>query len=107
MSKQHYYYTERTWWLIHIRKACERYNKLKKQDTRQAKELCRAIEEALEETRNIPDTGELRVRAVKMVYFRQSHNYEGAGMVLYVSWRTVQNWCIAFLKLVGKKAGFV
>lgn len=64
-----------------------------------------AIRLAMKETEAMPD-GERRLELIRMLYFRKSHNVEGAAMALYISEHTAINWNQKFVYSVAKKAGF-
>ena len=64
-----------------------------------------AIEKAISETMNEKD-GDIKVKAVKMVYIEKTHNSDGAALELYVSPRTVRYWLYSFVNKVKKYSGF-
>ena len=82
------------------------YPAIKNEHTTQACIFVNAIENAVAETRALPD-GDLRVRAIEMLYFKGTHTIEGAATKVGVSERTLQYWMSRFVKLVGRNAGFV
>lgn len=98
MSKPRFY------WYYTAEAKIRRYYKLKEMDSRQAKIYVDAIENVLDRTRQKPD-GDLRVRAVEMLYLKHTHTYEGAAIALHVSPRTVQRWANSFVNDVGIEAG--
>ena len=63
-----------------------------------------AVEKALQRTRHLPN-GELRCRFVDMVYFKRSHNMQGAAMALHADYATVLRWNRAFVWLVAENLG--
>lgn len=44
--------------------------------------------------------GNLRVKIIDLVYWRQSHTLEGAAQTVHVSLKTAQGWHSAFVELV-------
>ena len=44
--------------------------------------------------------GNLRVKIIDLVYWRQSHTLEGAAQAVHVSLKTAQGWHSAFVELV-------
>lgn len=44
--------------------------------------------------------GDLRVRIIDLVYWKQTHTLEGAALAVHVSPQTAQEWNSAFIELV-------
>lgn len=61
---------------------------------------------ATAETLALPD-GKLKMQAVNMVMIKRSHTYAGAALRVHASERTVQGWCIAYVRTVAKYAGYL
>lgn len=99
MSQPRYY------WYEAVKKMIKMYPKIKNEHTVQATIFGHAIEDALEETKKLPN-GDLRVKAVMDILIDQTSTYEGVGLQIHYDWRTIQNWVNSFVKLVGKKAGY-
>lgn len=96
----------RYWWHMHIKAAIGRYKLLKSDSSEQSDRLSSAIKWAERETRRQVD-GDLKMKAVKMVLMDRTHTSEGAAMKLYVSERTIHTWCSNFVRLVGKRCGYM
>ena len=58
-----------------------------------------AVSNAIETTMRYRN-GDLRVRIIDMVYWRQTHTLEGAALAVHVSPQTAQEWNSAFIELV-------
>ena len=80
-------------------------DKLAKERSLQAGIMKYAIEEAMLETENLPN-GENRLYAIDEILIKKCKTYDGVARDLHYEARTVQNWIISFVKLVGKKAGY-
>lgn len=63
-----------------------------------------AVQRAIRETEQFPD-GALRLRLLDMVFWRQSHNMQGAANVCYVSQSTAYRWRERFLYAVAENMG--
>lgn len=63
-----------------------------------------AINEAIEITGNLVD-GEDRLKAVRLVFFDETHKIAGAAMKIHCSPETAQNWLRDFKYLVAKQRG--
>lgn len=61
----------------------------------------RAVNAAIEETLEMP-TGEDRMRVVKMVLMKRTHDIEGAAMVCNVAPVTARYYHTDFIRAVGK-----
>lgn len=64
----------------------------------------RAINEAIEITKGLID-GEERIKAVRLVFFDETHKIAGAAMKIHCSPETAQNWLRDFKYLVAKQHG--
>lgn len=93
------------WWYGQVRKAIMSYDTLSRDESEMSKRFVEAIDEALAETKALPN-GEERIRAVEDILIKQIRTIEGEEGELYYSWRTIQNWLNAFINLVGRKVGF-
>ena len=82
-----------------------RYPGIKNEKGIQAGIFWKAIEQALEDTAKLSD-GELRLKAIQLIYFDKTDTIDGAALKVHASRRTVQRWCSAFINLVGRYAGF-
>ena len=71
----------------------------------QADIMRQAIEQARDDTSLMPD-GELHLKVVDMVLVHKTHTYAGAGMVVHISERTAQGWCLSFIDRVAEIGGF-
>lgn len=93
------------YWYGAVLQIVKSYDKLKSEESEQAKLYLYAINEALEEIRKMPD-GDFRVRAMEMIYLKRTHTIDGAALEVYTSDRTMKRWCNTFIRTVAKKAGF-
>lgn len=59
-----------------------------------------AVRKAIEETRRL-DTGEERLRMIRLVFWDQTHTLEGAAMTLNRCKRTIVQWHGEFIKKVA------
>lgn len=69
------------------------------------KKFCQAVEKAIADTLKMPD-GELRVKAIKEIYFIKTKTAEGVAQEFFYNKRTIQGWTSNFVYKVGKNAGF-
>lgn len=99
MSRPRYY------WYGSIRKMIMSLDLVKKERTLQATIFTRALEDAIEETKKLPN-GDLRLKAVEEILIKKTKTYEGVALEVNYESRTVQNWVTSFVNLVGKKAGY-
>lgn len=65
-----------------------------------------AVREALRETLKLSN-GDLRVKLVALVFWRQTHTVQGAALRLYVSEKTAKRWHRSFILLVAQKFGLL
>lgn len=65
-----------------------------------------AVERAVERTRQMK-TGDLRLRIIDLVFWKQSHTLHGAALRCHVSYDTAQNWHGDFIRLVARYMGFI
>jgi len=93
------------YWYGSIRKMIMSSELIKKERTLQATIFSRALEDAIDETRKLPN-GELRLKAVDEILIKKTKTYEGVALDVCYERKTVQNWVTSFVNLVGKKAGF-
>ena len=63
-----------------------------------------AVERAEAETLEKPD-GELRMDIIRMIYWKRTHNMQGAAMRCHVSYATARRWHGAFVRAVGRHLG--
>lgn len=78
---------------------------IKNDNSLQAIMFTKAINEALEETAKLPQ-GDLRIKAINAILINKTKTCEGVAQELFYEQRTIQNWTISFIKLVGRKAGY-
>ncbi|MCQ2369243.1 MAG: hypothetical protein MJ007_02065 [Paludibacteraceae bacterium] len=95
----------RYYWYGVVWKMITLYKKLQTEDTDQAKLMVEAIDEALAETRAMPD-GDLREKAINDILIDRVKTYDGVALDVHYSSITVQRWVNSFVNLVGKKAGY-
>lgn len=81
------------------------YPGIKESDSKQNQNYVKAIEDALESTKETED-GELKVKAMELLYFENRYTIDGVAFKLNVSRRTLQRWTSSFVYLVGKNVGF-
>lgn len=65
-----------------------------------------AVSKAIEETKNL-DTGEERLRMVRLVFWDQTHTLEGSAQDLNRCKRTVVQWHGDFIRCVAKSFGLL
>lgn len=65
-----------------------------------------AVRAALRETLGLK-SGKLRLRLIRMVFWKQTHTIQGAALRLYVAGSTAKRWHREFILLVAKKAGLL
>lgn len=99
MSKPRHY------WYGNIRRMIMNVPEVLSERTLQATIFQRAYEDAIEETKKLPN-GELRIKAVNDVLIKRTKTMEGVALEIHYDYRTVQNWINSFVNLVGKKAGY-
>ena len=63
-----------------------------------------AVEKALQRTQRMTN-GTLRRQLIEMVYFKKSHNMQGAALCLHVDYCTALRWNRAFVYLVAEFLG--
>lgn len=63
-----------------------------------------AVQRAIRETEELPD-GALRLRLLDMVFWRKSHNMQGAADSCYVGLSTAYRWRERFLYTVAENMG--
>lgn len=93
------------YWYGSIRKMIMSSDLIKNERTLQATIFARAFEDAIEETRKLPN-GELRLKAVDEILIKKTKTYEGVALEVSYERKTIQNWVTSFVNLVGKKAGY-
>lgn len=94
------------YWYGVVYKMIQIYPFLEDEETPQIELIRAAVDKSIEETKKLPD-GDLRMQAVKMLYFDKTHTIEGVAMQLFVSGRTVKRWGQDFVKLVGRNSGYM
>lgn len=102
MSKSRY----TNYWYGVVLRMIKEYPEIKRGNSMQEYIFARAIEKALEDTMAIPDTGPLRVQAMRWMYFEDKLTIDGAADRCNVGRRTMQNWSQAFVRMVAKNAGW-
>lgn len=65
-----------------------------------------AVENAIKETENM-ETGQDRMKVVKLVLFDQTHRIPGAALAVPCSERTAAQWHGDFIRLVAKNFGLL
>ena len=82
-----------------------RYPEIKNDDSLQCKQYTKAIEEALKGLERY-ENGEQRKEAIDLLYFKNTHTYEGVAQRFNYNWRTIQDWSREFINEVGRNVGF-
>ena len=95
----------KNYWYVVAQTMVRRYPGIKQEKGIQAAIFAKAIEQALEDTAKLVD-GEIRLRAIQLIYFDKTDTIDGASLKVHASRRTVQRWCSAFINSVGRYAGF-
>lgn len=93
------------YWYGIVLKMLKSYPAIKSENTIQTSIFVNAIERALDDTEALQD-GDLRIKAIELIYFEDAVNIDGAACRLNCSRRTVQRWMSSFVRLVGKYAGY-
>jgi len=91
------------YWFSHVQKTIRQYKRLG--DSRQDRIARDAIDKVLSDTANMT-YGDLRIRFIRMVYFRNSHTIEGASYVVHVSYSTAKRWSWDFVNAVAHEMGY-
>lgn len=65
-----------------------------------------AVQRAIDQTMKL-DNGQDRLRAVDLVFFKQTHTLEGAALMVPCSYDTAQKYHAQFIKLVAKNYGLL
>lgn len=65
-----------------------------------------AVRKAIEETRKM-DTGEERLRMVRLVFWEKRYSLEGASQNIGISNITARRWNGTFIKMVAKEFGLL
>lgn len=65
-----------------------------------------AVRKAIEETKKL-DTGEERLRMVRLVFWDKTHTLDGVSINLHRCKRTIVQWHGDFIRLVAKEFGFL
>lgn len=95
----------RHYWYPHIITLLYNYpNNL--ENTPKGNEAKEAIYKAIEETLKSKD-GEMKVKAIKMLYFDKTYTAEGVAQNLYISRRTLDYWKSDFIELVGRNMNYL
>ena len=95
----------RHWWYGSVVNALKHYPGIKSDTSRMAQAHAKAIDAAIKETLEMDD-GQLRIKAVDLIFFKRTCTVDGAALRVYASVRTVQRWTSAFIDLVGEKVGY-
>lgn len=69
----------------------------RREDERDRLAVKLAEEETLEKT-----DGEMRMEIIRMIYWRKSHNMQGAALRCHVSYSTARRWHGQFVRAVGR-----
>lgn len=93
------------WWFGFVCRVLEHYDMIA-DGSLQGAVWGNAIAVALRETEAM-ENGAERVKLINMLFFKKTHNIDGAAMRLYISSRTATRWKIDFVYLVAEKAGFM
>ena len=93
----------RHYWYVIVKKMIEEYPYRERK--LQAKLYEEAIEEALEETKKLPN-GELRLKVINGVLFNKSLTCGGAAQSVGYEIHTIQKWISSFIHIVGRKVGY-
>lgn len=94
-----------SYWFNISRSMIMRYYEIKPGSSKQEKMWVKAIDETIKEY-EAAENGDYKVRAVQLVLLDHSHDFERAASELNYSWRTIQDWVNAFIRRVGKRAGY-
>lgn len=65
-----------------------------------------AVRKAIEETQKL-DTGEERLRMIRLVFWDRTHTLEGVSQKSHRCKRTIVQWHGDFIRLVAKEFGFI
>lgn len=65
-----------------------------------------AVRKAIEETKKL-DTGEERLRMIRLVFWGKTHTLDGVSINLHRCKRTIVQWHGDFIRLVAKEFGFL
>jgi len=65
-----------------------------------------AVEKAIQQTKQLRDGAE-HLRLIDLVYFRKSHDLEGAALMLNVSYATAKRWHSRFIVTVARFHGLL
>ena len=95
----------KNYWYPTAREMIRHYPILKKDNSPQAIIFTQAIEKVLKQT-EAEIYGDLRVKAINMLYFAKTHTFAGTAQNLHVSERMLQMWTSEFINAVGEEAGF-
>jgi len=93
------------YWYGIVLKMIKQYPEIKSDTSLQAYIFVRAIEKALQETKQLPD-GELRVKSMEMIYFTEAVTIDGAAQRVNVSRGTMLRWSQSFVRMVARNAGY-
>lgn len=69
------------------------------------KEL-QAVEQAVRETQALPD-GQLHLKLIGLVFWRDTHTLQGAARVCGASYSTAKRWVAAFILAVARAYGLM
>ena len=103
VSKSRY----KNYWYGIVLKMIKQYPEIRQGTSMQEYIFTRAIEKALEDTGAIKETGQLRVQAVRWIYFEDSKSVDGAADRCNVSRGTMLRWLQAFVRQVARNAGYM
>lgn len=65
-----------------------------------------AVRKAIAETK-MNDTGEERLKMMRLVFWEKTHTLDGAALQCHVSYRTASQWHGDFIRLVAKNFGLL
>lgn len=65
-----------------------------------------AVRKAIAETKKL-DTGEERLRMVRLVFWDKTHTLEGAAQKIHISYVTAKRWHGEFIRVVAMEFGLI
>lgn len=95
----------RKFWYQHVLDMITSYDILSKEDNEVYKKWKGAIDYCLERLSH-EQLGEIKVKAVIMVFIKQTDNIDGASYKLYVCRNTISVWLNDFVYSVGYAMGY-
>lgn len=95
----------KNYWYPIALKMVKRYPLLKGSNKPQEMLYLSSIEKVMEQTKSL-EYGDLRLKAIEMLYFKHTHTIEGVALEFHFSPRTVQEWANLFVNEVGRTVGY-